>query len=204
MTGVMTNINLLIEIVGEHAANALCQKYKTLTELTKADVAELQQVEGVGLAQARKIKAALELAQRLTREVLGESPILDTPDKVADFLRDEVRPYRTEQFKVLLLNARKRLIRVVDVAHGTLDTVLVHAREVFRHAISNNAAAIILVHNHPSSETSPSPQDITVTRDLIRAGQLLKIEVIDHVILGAKTENQPKDYASLRELGYFY
>ena len=200
----MKNINLIVEIVGERAANALCQKYKTLTDLTKADVAELQQLQGVSPSSARKVKAALELASRLSREILGESPVLDTPEKVADYLRDEVRPYTTEQFKVILLNARRRLIRVVDVATGTLDTLLVHSREVFRSAITYNASAVILVHNHPSSLTDPSSADISVTRDLIRAGQLLKIEVLDHVILGAKTENQLKDYASLRELGYFY
>lgn len=79
-----------------------------------------------------------------------------------------------------------------------------HPREVFKSAIAANAASLVLVHNHPSGDPTPSEADIKVTRDLIRAGQLLKIEVLDHVIIGRATENRPKDYASLRELGYFY
>lgn len=200
----MTNINLITDIIGERAATALCHKFKTLTELAKADVAELQQVQGVSPSSARKIKAALEIASRLSREVLGESPVLDQPEQVVNFLREDVRPYSTEVFQVLLLNTRRRLIRVCQVATGTLDTVLVHSREVFKAAITANAAAIILVHNHPSGDPTPSDADVKVTRDLIRAGQLLKIEVLDHLIIGSKTENRAKDYSSLRELGYFY
>ena len=92
----------------------------------------------------------------------------------------------------------------VKISDGTLDTILVHPREVFKPAISANAAAIVLTHNHPSGDPTPSEADIKVTRDLIRAGQLLKIEVLDHVILGRKTEDRQKEYVSLRELGYFY
>ena len=90
------------------------------------------------------------------------------------------------------------------MSQGLLDTILVHPREVFRSAIAARAAAIVLVHNHPSGDPSPSDADIKVTRDLIRAGQLLKIEVLDHVILGRATVDRPKDYSSLRELGHFY
>jgi len=96
------------------------------------------------------------------------------------------------------------IARVDVLADGTIDTLLVHAREVFRHAIAANASAIVLAHNHPSGDPTPSEADIKVTRDLIRAGQLLKIDVLDHVILGRRTEERSKDYASLRELGYFY
>ena len=104
----------------------------------------------------------------------------------------------------LLLNSRRRLIRVEQISQGTLDTILVHAREVFKAAIAANAARIVLVHNHPSGDPTPSEADIKVTRDLIRAGHLLKIEVDDHLILGRKTSERDQDYVSLRELGYFY
>ena len=103
----------------------------------------------------------------------------------------------------MLLNTRRRLIKVETLSQGTLDTILVHPRDVFRSAITANAAAVVIVHNHPSGDPSPSEADIKVTRDLIRAGQLLKIEVIDHVILGRATSERPKEYASLRELGEF-
>jgi DNA repair protein RadC len=104
---------------------------------------------------------------------------------------------------VLCLNTRRRLIAVENVAQGLLDQVLVHAREVFAIAIAKRASAIILAHNHPSGDPSPSEADIRVTRDLIRAGQLLKIEVLDHVILGHRTVERPRDFCSLRELGYW-
>lgn len=165
---------------------------------------ELMRLENVGNYKATQIKSALALARDLTREIIGESPLLDSPDKIVNYLREDIRPYRTETFKVVLLNTRKKLIRVVDVASGTLDTVLVHAREVFHHAILSNAAAVVLVHNHPSGDPTPSEADCKVTRDLIRAGQLLKIEVMDHVIIGQATAERLKDYSSLRELGYFY
>ena len=102
------------------------------------------------------------------------------------------------------LNTRRRLILVDKLSQGTLDSLLVHPRDVFRSAIASNAAAIVLAHNHPSGDPTPSESDIKVTRDLIRAGQLLKIEVLDHVIVGRATHERNKDYVSLRELGYFY
>jgi DNA repair protein RadC len=119
-------------------------------------------------------------------------------------MRERNRLENSEQLQILLLNTRRRLIRVVDGPVGTLDTILVHAREVFRPALAANAAAVVLVHNHPSGDPTPSDADIKVTRDLVRAGQLLKIDVLDHVIIGRKTKEGGKDYASLRELGYFY
>ena len=96
-----------------------------------------------------------------------------------------------------------QLIRVDQVSQGTLDTILVHPREVFRSAISASASAIVLAHNHPSGDPTPSEADIKVTRDLIRAGQVLKIDVLDHVILGRRSQERSRDYVSLRELGYF-
>ena len=119
-------------------------------------------------------------------------------------MRETNRLRNVEEFQVLLLNVRKRLIRMEEISHGLLDTILVHPREVFRAAIAANAAAIVLVHNHPSGDPAPSEADIKVTRDLIRAGQLLKIEVVDHVIIGRTSAERAKDYSSLREMGYFY
>ena len=104
----------------------------------------------------------------------------------------------------MLLNTRRKLIRVERISQGTLDTILVHPREVFKLAIAANASGLVLVHNHPSGDPTPSEADIKVTRDLIRAGQLLKIEVLDHVIIGKRTAERAKDFVSLRELGYFY
>src|SRR5262249_7235608 len=121
-----------------------------------------------------------------------------------NLMREDVRLRQVETFQIILLNTRRRLIDVVKISDGTLDTILVHPREVFKPAISANAAAVVLLHNHPSGDPTPSEADIKVTRDLIRAGQLLKIEVLDHVVLGRATEDRPRDFVSLRELGYFY
>lgn len=154
--------------------------------------------------KAVTLHAAFALARRLARESAGEAPLLDAPERVADLLREENRGYSVECFQVALLNTRRRLIRVERVSQGTLDTLLVHPREVFKAAITANASALILVHNHPSGDPTPSEADIKVTRDLIRAGQLLKIEVLDHVILGRPQEGRTRDFVSLRELGYFY
>jgi DNA repair protein RadC len=96
------------------------------------------------------------------------------------------------------------LIRIEEISDGTLDTILVHPREVFRRAIAANAHAIVLAHNHPSGDPTPSAADIKVTKDLIRAGQILKIEVIDHIIIGRATTERAKEYSSMRELGIFF
>jgi DNA repair protein RadC len=183
----------------------LVQKYGSLTALASAPWKELAKERGIGPDKAVTLLAAFTLARRLVKEVHGESPLLDTPDAVAALLREDARLRSAEVFQVLLLNTRRRLIgNPVKIADGTLDTILVHAREVFQPAIAANAAAVVLAHNHPSGDPSPSEADIKVTRDLIRAGQLLKIEVLDHVILGRATKERERDYVSLRELGYFY
>ena len=182
----------------------LLAKFQTLDRLSQASVKELCEVKGIGRDKAVTLQAAFTLARRMAAEIRAESPMLDTPERIADLLREDARGYEVEHFLVLLLNTRRRLIRMERISQGTLDAIHVHAREVFKHAISANAAAIVLVHNHPSGDPTPSEADIKVTRDLIRAGQLLKIEVLDHVILGRRTTERERDFASLRELGYFY
>ena len=182
----------------------LLHKFVSLDGLSRATIAELRQVKGVGRDKAIALKSAFTLARRMAEEIRQESPTLDTPDRIADYLRERNRAFEVENFQVVVLNTRRRLIRVDNISQGTLDTILVHPREVFKPAIAANAAAIVLVHNHPSGDPTPSEADIKVTRDLIRAGQLLKIEVLDHVILGRATQDRPKDFTSLRELGYFY
>jgi DNA repair protein RadC len=185
-------------------ADQVLQKFVTLDNLSRASVDDLRQIKGIGRDKAIALKSAFTLARRMALEMRKESPMLDTPDRIADLLREENRTYEVERFQVVLLNTRRRLLRVEKITQGTLDTILVHPREVFKTAISANAAALVLVHNHPSGDPTPSEADIKVTRDLIRAGQLLKIDVLDHVILGRATNDRPRDYASLRELGYFY
>ena len=134
-------------------------------------------------------------------------PLGDTPEAIAQYWRAQVETspnysHTTEQAAVIMLNTRRRITGHVIAATGTLDTILIHPREIYHAAILANAAAIVLVHNHPSGDPTPSEADIKVTRDLIRAGQLLKIEMLDSIVIGHPTATQP--FVSLRAAGYFY
>ena len=182
----------------------LLTRFGSLQSLALASVDDLRKVKGIGRDKAVTLVAAFALAQKMAKEFHAEAPLLDTPEAVVHFLREDNRLLQVETLQVILLNTRRRLIRLETISQGTLDTLLVHPREVFKVAIAANAAALVLAHNHPSGDPAPSDADIKVTRDLIRAGQLLKIEVLDHVIMGRATQDRPKEYASLRELGYFY
>jgi DNA repair protein RadC len=182
----------------------MVNKYRSLHSLAQASVHELQAIKGIGPDKAVTLVAAFTLARKMAKEMRAESPTLDNPERIADLLREEFRAFGVETFRVVLLNTRRKLIDVQTISQGTLDTILVHPREVFKLAIAANAAAVVLAHNHPSGDPTPSEADIKVTRDLLRAGQLLKIEVLDHVIVGRLTQDRSKDYVSLRELGYFY
>ena len=167
-------------------AQSLLTKFGSLEALAKAPVDELR-VKGVGRDKAVTLKAAFSLAKRM-----------------ADELREDNRLLEVEHFHVVLVNAKRRLIRVETLARGTLDSLVTHSRDVFRPAISANASAVFLAHNHPSGDPTPSEADIRFTRDIVRAGKLLKIDVLDHIILGRRTTERGKDYVSLRELGYLY
>ncbi|MGA2685969.1 MAG: DNA repair protein RadC [Verrucomicrobiota bacterium] len=164
----------------------LLQKYGTLQALAQASVDDLQSVKGIGRDKAVTLMAAFALARKMAGELRHEGPVLETPEAIVNLLREDNRLRQVETFQIILLNTRRRLIRVEEIADGTLDTILVHPREVFKVAIAANAAAVVLAHNHPSGDPAPSEADIKVTRDLIRAGQLLKIEVLDHVIILSK------------------
>lgn len=182
----------------------LLARFGSLQALARASIADLQKIKGIGRDKAVTLVAAFTLAGKMAAELQYESPTLDNPENVVRLLREQNLLKNVETLQILLLNTRRRLIRMEEVTDGTIDQLLVHPREVFKSAIAANAAAIVLAHNHPSGDPTPSEADIKVTRDLIRAGQLLKIEVLDHIIIGRPTPERPKDYSSLRELGYFY
>lgn len=184
-----------------HVAEQLLARYPTLDELSRATLAELSKTKGIGRDKAIALKSAFTLAQRMAREMRSELRLMETPEQVANALREEYRQVTVESFKILLLNRRNRLIRIETVSQGTLDAILIHPREVFRHAIAANAAAVILAHNHPSGDPTPSSADLAATGDIVRAGQILKIDVLDHVIIGARINGQPRDYFSIRQSG---
>lgn len=206
-TGELLAILLRTGLQGASAVeigNTLVRRFDSLEALARAPLEELVKVKGIGRDKAVTLKAAFELAIRLSEEKRRESPVLDNPEGLAALIRDEFSLKDTEHFAVILLTARRRLIRVEEVGRGLLNQVLVHAREVFRPAILANAHSLVLVHNHPSGDPMPSESDLKLTRDLIRVGHLLQIEVIDHIIIGRRSETRAKDYCSLKELGHFH
>lgn len=180
-------------------ARAILQRYGSLTALARASVEELSSFKGVGPVKAQMLKAALELARRIAAEGAAERPAITCPEDAARVLREQARTLDCEVFWILLLDIRNRLLRPPEeVTRGLLNASLVHPREVFRGAIRASAAAILVAHNHPSGDPSPSAEDLAITRQLVEAGRIVGIPVVDHVILGRRTGSGP-DYLSLRE-----
>jgi len=183
-------------------AQQLLAAFGSLTALARASVTELQAINSIGPVKAQMVKAAMELAQRLTRENIGENPIVETPTQAAAVLRERARVLKTEVFWVLMLNTKNRLIdEPQKISEGTLNSSLVHPREVFAKAIECRSAGIILAHNHPSGDTTPSSQDIKTTKELVAAGEIMHIKVLDHIIIGHRNPNTGIDFLSLRESG---
>jgi DNA repair protein RadC len=176
--------------------------FGSLTALAKASVQEIQSVNSIGPVKAQMIKAAMELAQRLTRESVGESPLISTPEQAAAVLRERARILQKEVFWALMLDAKNRLMgEPQKISEGTLTSSLVHPRELFKKAVELSCASMILAHNHPSGDPTPSAEDIKVTKQLIGAGEVMGIKVLDHIVIGHRKHNADTDFLSLREAG---
>lgn len=156
----------------------------SLRELGSAELSELCAVKGVGLAKATSIKAAFALASRFQGRKLEHLDRFTSPRQVFEYFHHEFRDSRKEYFLALLLDGKNRIIRRVQVSEGSLNQSIVHPREVFRPAVRESAAAVILVHNHPTGDPAPSSEDIAVTRRLNEAGEVMGIRVLDHIIIG--------------------
>lgn len=155
-----------------------------LRELGSADLSELCAVKGVGLAKATSIKAAFALAARYQARKLESLDRFTSPEQIFDYFHHEFRDCRKEYFLVLLLDGKNRIIRRVQISEGSLNQSVVHPREVFIPAVKESAAAIILIHNHPTGDPSPSSEDASITRRLKEAGEIMGITVLDHIIIG--------------------
>jgi DNA repair protein RadC len=183
-------------------ARSLIVRYGSLTGLATVTVEELASIRGLGRVKAQVLEAALEIARRLSEESVPRRFKIKSPADVSVLLRDTARTLEKETFWALMLDAKNSLkAKPVEVSVGLLDSSLVHAREVFREAIRSASAAIVLAHNHPSGDTAPSAEDIRITRQLIDAGRIVDIKVLDHVILGKSVTGSGKDFLSLREAG---
>ena len=165
-------------------ARGLLSRYGSLSGLAGLSAAELAATKGVGRAKAVRLVAAFELTRRLRSRASNNKVVLGSPEQVFQHFGPLMEDLKKEEFRVLLLDAHNGLLRDVVVSEGTLSASLVHPREVFKPAILESAAAVILLHNHPSGDPTPSKEDIRLTRQLVECGRLLDLRVHDHVIIG--------------------
>jgi DNA repair protein RadC len=170
--------------------------------MAETSVSDLAQVDGISTVKAQILKAALELGRRVGTETTAARIKISTPGDVYALLRHRAVTLGREVFWVLLLDAKNALkCQPIDVTAGILDASLVHPREVFREAVRSAAAAVVLAHNHPSGDPAPSAEDLRITRQLVEAGGVVDIKVLDHVIVGRCGTPHPDGYLSLREAG---
>lgn len=186
---------ILIQADTLDAAAQLLHRFGGWHGLARATPAELQQQGGIGPARCAQIKAALEIGRRQLLACAAARFLIRAPADAADLLMLEMGHLDQEHFRTILLDTKNRVQQIVTVYIGTLDSAHVRVCEVFKVAVQRNSAAIILAHNHPSSDPEPSPQDVQVTRDVVQAGQLLGITVLDHLVIGQGR------FISMRERG---
>ncbi|MBB6633917.1 RadC family protein [Cohnella thailandensis] len=178
-----------------HLAQRILNDCGGLRRFAERSWDELTHIRGIGPAKALQLQASIELGRRVARSRLPEMPRIAKPQDAADLLMEDLRHYREEHFVCLFLNTKNQVIGRQTLSIGSLSASVVHPREVFRAAIRRSSASILCAHNHPSGDPTPSPEDIQITKRLAEAGQLLGIELLDHLVIG---DNR---YISLKESG---
>lgn len=173
----------------------LMSQFQGLPGLARASIPELMTVKGIGHAKAVEIKAALEIGRRLVASAPLERPCVKSPDDAANLLMAEMMFLEQEHLRIILLDTRNHVLSTPTLYIGSLNSSVVRIAELFRAAIRENAAALIVAHNHPSGDPAPSPEDINVTRQMVQAGKLLNIDVLDHIVIGHQR------YVSLKQRG---
>jgi len=197
-TAELLGILLRVGVRGENAVQVgqrLLNTFGGLSGLHRASFQEVRLQHGIGSAKAAQIKAAIELGRRLPLDSPEDRPVIHHPSDVAALAMYEMEGYSQEQLWVFLCDTRNRVLSIEKLYKGSLNSSTVRIGELYRPAIQRNAASIVLVHNHPSGDPTPSPEDIALTRGVIQAGKLLDIELLDHVVIGAGK------YVSLKERG---
>lgn len=179
-------------------ATNLLARFGSIKNIGCLTVKELTQVHGIGEAKAAQILAALELGKRAATYRDGARPRISSPADAANLFSAEMHPLKKEILKLIMLNTKNEVIKTLQISEGTLNSAELHPRETFREAIREAAAAIILIHNHPSGDPEPSRDDIKVTNDFEHAAALLGVDLLDHIIIGAGGT-----FSSLREKGHF-
>ena len=163
--------------------------------LAQAQLTDLMTIKGVGEAKAIEIKAAFELGKRLLVAAPHERPVVKSPADAANLLMMEMAPLEQEHLRTVIMDSKNHVVKIHTVYIGSVNTAVVRVGELFREAIRLNAAALIVVHNHPSGDPTPSPEDVRVTRQIVEAGKLLNIDVLDHLVIGQQR------WVSLKERG---
>jgi DNA repair protein RadC len=180
-------ILLRVGVRGESAVTVgqrLLNQFSGLTGLHRAPFTDLKKQHGLGDAKAAQIKAAIELGRRLPLESPEERAAINSPADAAALVQYEMSVLEQEHLRVILLDRRNRVLETVEVYKGSVNSSQVRVGELFKEAIRKNASAIIVIHNHPSGDPTPSPDDVAVTRAIVQAGKLLDVEVLDHLVIG--------------------
>ena len=177
----------------------LLTKFRSLRTLARCDPRELTEVDGLSYGKAILLSAAFELGRRTARETIARLRV-DTPEIVCQLLAQDLRALTRESLRALLLDTKYQLIRIEEISLGSLNESIAHPREIFRPALIHSAYAIIMVHNHPSGDPSPSDADRKLTKRLVEVGNLLQIQVVDHIIIGGMQAGKPS-YFSFKEVG---
>ena len=180
-------------------ARQLLEKYGSLTGLSRCSLDELSKIKGVKFTKAVQLVAAFGLGDRLARERWVKQKI-DSPELANELVGPEMRRLQKESLRVILLDTRYHLIRVEEISLGSINESIAHPRDVFRPAVISSAYAVVVVHNHPSGDPSPSQTDHSLTRRLAEAAELLQIKLLDHIIIGAQSDTSP-GYFSFKEAG---
>lgn len=167
-----------------HLAEKILSSFNGLPGIARASITELTSLKGIGRVKAIEIKAALELGRRLAVTSPEERPLITSPADAANMVMAEMRFYEQEHFRAMLLDTRNSVLSIPTIHIGTLNSINVRPADTFRAALKENARSLILIHNHPSQDPSPSPEDVSTTRTFIQAGKLLDIEVLDHIVIG--------------------
>lgn len=167
-----------------HLAERIISGSGGMRFLPDSSLEELQEFHGIGLAKAVQIKAALELGKRIATSISENETTVTSPRHVAEIFMEELRYKKKEYFKLVLLNTKNRVLSKEEISVGSLNASIVHPREIFSIPIKKSAASVILIHNHPSGDPTPSQEDLAVTRRLVDGGNILGIEVKDHIIIG--------------------
>ncbi len=177
-------------------AEHLLSRHGGLRGVATATVEELACVKGIGPVKGVQIAACVELGRRLAAHTDESRPVIRSPEDVVHLLMPELRDASKEHFKSLLMDTKNRVLRIVTVSIGSLDSSIVHPREVFKDAVASSAACMVVAHNHPSGDPTPSPEDRQVTMRLCEAGRVMGIEVLDHIVIGDGR------WVSLKQLGW--